>query len=123
MRDEKRWVQEKKRAKTQTKVSITALIVLSKIKMQQFLHLFLCPSLFSSLFVFDKTSAHVTLHSPPIPHSFTHFSNCSVSTHHSCLFGGMQSSLLEAVTPMAICITVMYFWYFILSTTTTTKPT
>ncbi len=51
----------KRRAKTQTKVSTTALIVLSKIKMQQFLHLFLCPS----LFVLDKTSAHVTLHSPP----------------------------------------------------------
>ncbi|KAI4890787.1 hypothetical protein NFI96_000033 [Prochilodus magdalenae] len=35
----------------------------------------------------------------------------------SCLFGGRQLSLLEAVTPMAICITVMYFWYFILSAT------
>lgn len=35
-------------------------------------------------------------------------------THHSCLLVGRQS-LLEAVTPMAICITVMYFWYFILS--------
>lgn len=108
----------------QTKVSITALTVLSKIKMQQFLHLFLCPSLFSSLFVFASlTKPRCTSHFTLLPfhtHSLAHFSNHSVYTHHSCLFGGMQSSLLEAVTPMAICITVMYFWYFILSTT---KPT
>lgn len=50
----------------QTKVSITALTVLSKIKMQQFLHLFLCPSLFSSLFVFasltkPRRTSHFTL--------------------------------------------------------------
>lgn len=38
-------------------------------------------------------------------------------THHSCLLVGRQS-LLEAVTPMAICITVIYFWYFILSSFT-----
>lgn len=50
-------------------------------------------------------------HHPGSPHGEIH-------THHICLLGGMQLSLLMAVTPIAICITVMYFWYFMLSTTT-----
>lgn len=42
-------------------------------------------------------------------------------THQSCLLEGRQS-LLDAVTPMAICITVMYFWYFILSFSSSSAP-
>lgn len=80
-----------------------------------------------SVYKSDKPSVHMS-RSPPIPRSLAHFPALKLSgTHHNCLFGGMQSSLLDAVTPMAICITVIYFWYFILSTSTTrihtTEPT
>lgn len=51
-----------------------------------------------------RTSFHSSFHSSV---SFS-----SLCTHHSCLLVGRQS-LFEAVTPMAICITVIYFWYFI----------
>lgn len=35
--------------------------------------------------------------------------------HHSFLLSGRRLPRLEGVTPMAICSTVRYFWYFILS--------
>lgn len=37
------------------------------------------------------------------------------SPYHSFLFSGRRLPRLDGVTPMAICSTVRYFWYFILS--------
>lgn len=59
--------------------------------------------------------ANAPTHAPIQKRTSFHSSSVSFSslcTHHSCLLVGRQS-LFEAVTPMAICITVIYFWYFI----------